>query len=93
MATERQLEILNTIVADYIKTGEPVSSNAILDNNEKLTLSSATIRNEMVILESEGYIYKLNSSSSRTSGRIPTNKGYEHYLKTVKNNPDSIISM
>ncbi len=93
MATERQLELLNLIVANYVKTGEPVSSGALLEQNPELKLSSATVRNEMVELENDGYIYKLDSSSSRTSGRIPTNKGYEHYLKTIKTNPDSIISI
>ncbi len=93
MATERQLELLNLIVADFVKTGEPVSSNALLEQHDNLKLSSATIRNEMVELEKDGYISKLDSSSSRTSGRMPTKKGYEHYLSTIKNNPDSIISI
>ncbi len=93
MATDRQLELLNYIVADYIKYGEPVSSGSLLDRHKELTLSSATIRNEMVELDKEEYVYKLDSSSSRTSGRIPTNKGYEHYLKTIKTNPDSIVSI
>ncbi len=93
MATDRQLELLNLIVSSYIKTGEPVSSGQILETNPELNLSSATIRNEMVELDKEGYIVKLDSSSSRTSGRMPTNKGYEHYLKTIKTNPNSIVSI
>ncbi len=93
MATDRQLELLNTIVSTYIKVGEPVSSAVILELNPSIKLSSATIRNEMVLLEKEGYLVKLDSSSSRTSGRMPTNKGYEQYLKTIKTSPDSIISI
>ncbi len=93
MATERQLDLLKLIVSIYIKTGEPISSGLLLDMNPNLNLSSATIRNEMVELEKEGYIYKLDSSSSRTSGRIPTNQGYELYLSSVKSNPDSILSI
>ncbi len=93
MASERQLELLKLIVSIYIKTGEPISSGLLLDMNPNLNLSSATIRNEMVELEKEGYIYKLDSSSSRTSGRIPTNAGYELYLSSVKSNPDSILSI
>ncbi len=93
MATERQLDLLRLIVSEYIKSGEPVSSGLLLDLNPNLNLSSATIRNEMVELEKEGYIYKLDSSSSRTSGRIPTNQGYELYLSSIKSNPDSILSI
>ncbi len=93
MATERQYELLSLIVSHYAKTGEPISSGALLELNPTLKLSSATIRIEMSELENEGYITKSDSSSSRTSGRIPTNKGYEHYLKTIKNNPDSVSSI
>ncbi len=93
MATERQLELLNLIVSEYIKNAIPVSSGGLLESNPDLKLSSATIRNEMVELEKEGFIDKLDSSSSRTSGRVPTNKGYEYYLKNIKTNPDSIVSI
>ncbi len=93
MATDRQLELLNTIASSFIKTGEPISSATLLEMNPNIKLSSATIRNEMVELEKEGYLKKLDSSSSRTSGRMPTNKGYEFYLKTIKTSPDSIINI
>ncbi len=93
MATQRQLELLNYIVELYVRTGESVSSGSLLDNYKDLKLSSATIRNEMVELENDGYIIKLDSSSSRTSGRLPTNKGYEYYLTNIRTNPDSIISI
>lgn len=93
MATERQLELLIKIVGTYVKNGEPVSSANVLENNHDLKLSSATIRNEMVELENEKYLFKLDSSSSRTSGRIPTDKGYKYYLENLKTNPNSIVSI
>lgn len=93
MLTERQEQLLILIVADYVKTAEPVSSGGILEKNPEFDYSSALIRKEMKILEDEGYITKLDSSSSRTSGRVPTNKGYELYLRTLKTNPDSILSI
>lgn len=93
MATERQLKILNSIVDIYVRTGEPVSSSTVLEKSSELQISSATARNEMVQLEEEGYITKLDSSSSRTSGRIPTTLGYQHYLKHIKTNPNSILSV
>ncbi len=95
MATDRQLEILRLTLAQYVRYGEPVSSATILEKNPGLNISSATIRNEMSELEKEGYIKKLDNSASmgRGSGRVPTTKGYDYYLKTIKNNPDSIASI
>lgn len=85
MATKRQLFILNLIVETFIKTGQAVSSQTILENNN-LEMSSATIRNEMVFLEKENYIEK----AYKSAGRVPTNKGYEYFLKNIKENPKSI---
>ncbi len=83
MASDRQLKILILIVKNYIRTGNSVSSINIKDENN-LDISSATIRNDMVSLEKEGYIEK----EYKSSGRIPTLKGYEYYIKNIKSNPD-----
>ena len=74
--TERQVKILKLIVDEYVKTAEPVGSNNL---TEILDVSSATIRNEMSILEDLGYIEKTHTSS----GRIPSEKGYRYYIETV----------
>ena len=50
MLDDRKKKVLQAIVEEYINTAEPVSSNA-LTNNEELQYSSATIRNEMADLE------------------------------------------
>ena len=79
--TNRQKEILKVIVEEYIKTAKAVSSNHIC---KKLKCSSATIRNEMVILEDYGLLEKNHFAS----GRIPSEKGYKYYvdnLMTPKN--------
>lgn len=81
MITERQKEILKFIVMEYIKTARPVSSNMI---SRKLKCSSATVRNEMVILDELGYLEKNHFAS----GRIPSEMGYKYYvdnLMTPKN--------
>lgn len=93
MATERQLELLSLITEQYVKTGEPVGSNSLKEAYEDLKLSPALIRIEMRVLEEEGYLFKQDSSSSRTSGRIPTKKGYEYYIQHIKSNPDSFIAI
>lgn len=72
----RQKELLKEIVESYIKSAKPVGSKALC---EKLNLSSATIRNEMAILESLGYIEKNHISS----GRIPSEKGYKYYVENL----------
>lgn len=84
--TERQKLILNLIIEDYIKFGTPISSQTIIDEHSDLDLSSATIRNEMVVLEESGLIEKSNT----VSGRVPTNLAYEWHLKNKKVNKNQI---
>lgn len=71
----RKRLILKEIVDHYIRTGEAVSSQTILEKYG-LSVSSATIRNEMKYLEKHGYISKSWSSS----GRTPTAKGYRFFV-------------
>jgi heat-inducible transcriptional repressor len=82
MADERRLDVLRAIVEDYVATHEPVGSRSLLDRHQ-LGVSPATIRNDMAILEDEGYISQPHTSA----GRIPTEKGYRMFvdrLATVK---------
>lgn len=73
---ERKNMLLKEIVETYIKTVKPVGSKALC---EKFDCSSATIRNEMAILEDLGYIEKNHISS----GRIPSESGYRYYVKNL----------
>ncbi len=75
MLDERKAAILAALVEEHIRTGEPVSSHTILDHSP-LHCSSATIRNEMVVLERDGYIVKPHTSA----GRVPTDRGYRYYI-------------
>ena len=75
MISDRKLKILEAIVHDYITSAEPISSRTIAKNHN-LSLSSATIRNEMSDLEEMGYITALHTSS----GRVPSDKGYRLYV-------------
>lgn len=72
---ERQCLILKEIVDRYIRLREPVSSRMILDDYG-LSVSSATVRNDMNDLEDAGYIEKPYASS----GRVPTKKGYRFFV-------------
>lgn len=76
--TERQIKILQAIIRNYLETGEPVGSRTISKYTD-LSLSSATIRNEMSDLEDMGYIIQPHTSA----GRIPTDKAYRLYVDTM----------
>lgn len=78
----RQQKILNAIVKEYVKTSKPVSSK-ILVQKHNLGLSSATIRNEMKELEKFGYLQQPHTSA----GRIPTEKGYRFFIKSLGERP------
>ena len=76
MINERQSALLKCIVEDYIKTARPVGSKSLC---EKLKCSSATIRNEMSLLEDFGLLEKTHTSS----GRIPSERGYRYYVDHI----------
>jgi len=73
--TDRQLLILQVIIDDFIHSAQPVGSRS-LSKKEEISLSSATIRNEMSDLEDLGFIEKTHTSS----GRVPSDKGYRYYV-------------
>lgn len=73
---ERQNKILKAIVESYIKTVKPIGSKSLC---KKFNCSSATIRNEMAVLENLGYIEKNHISS----GRIPSEAGYKYYVENL----------
>ncbi len=71
---ERQNKLLKAIVESYIKTVKPIGSKSLC---KKFNCSSATIRNEMAVLENLGFIEKNHISS----GRIPSEAGYKYYVE------------
>lgn len=79
--SERQQELLNAIIKEFVDTAEAVGSINLVDKY-KFKLSSATIRNEMAELVFRGYLYKKHSSA----GRIPTTKGWRFFVDKIQNN-------
>jgi heat-inducible transcriptional repressor len=75
---ERKEQILREIVEGYVRSGEPMASKSVADGAH-LGISSATIRNEMGVLEREGYI----SHPHTSAGRVPTDKGYRYYVDVL----------
>ncbi|MGA0010688.1 MAG: heat-inducible transcriptional repressor HrcA [Candidatus Nanopelagicales bacterium] len=75
MLEDRRLAVLRAIVEDYVSTREPVGSKALVERHS-LGVSSATVRNDMAVLEEEGYIAQPHTSA----GRIPTDLGYRAFV-------------
>ncbi|HEX8006532.1 MAG TPA: heat-inducible transcriptional repressor HrcA [Trebonia sp.] len=75
MLDERKLAVLRAIVEDYVSTTEPVGSKSLVDRHG-LDVSPATIRNDMAVLEEQGFIAQPHTSA----GRIPTDKGYRLFV-------------
>ncbi len=72
---ERRLQVLRAIVQDYVSTNDPVGSKALAERHD-LGVSPATIRNDMAVLEEQGYITQPHTSA----GRVPTDKGYRLFV-------------
>lgn len=75
MLDERKTAILGAVVSEYIATAQPVGSSHIAAS-PGVGVSSATVRNEMAVLEQEGYLVQPHTSA----GRIPTDKGYRFFV-------------
>lgn len=76
--TERQKTILMLVIRDYIETAQPVGSKALVERYH-LDLSSATVRNELSILDEFGYLRQPHTSA----GRIPTEEGYRFFVSQM----------
>ncbi len=83
MADDRQLDqrkaaILSAVVQQYIETAQPVGSSTVSARAD-VGVSSATVRNDMTLLEREGYLVQPHTSA----GRIPTEKGYRFFVDNL----------
>lgn len=78
-ADDRRFEVLRAIVADFVSTKEPIGSKSLVERHN-LGVSSATVRNDMAVLEAEGYITQPHTSS----GRVPTEKGYREFVDRLE---------
>src|SRR5438034_871049 len=76
--TKRQVQILKSLIEEYIETAEPVGSET-LEKKHNLSASPATIRNEMVRLSELGYLKKPHTSA----GRIPTSAAMKFYVRQL----------
>jgi heat-inducible transcriptional repressor len=76
--TDRDREVLEAIITDYIQTAEPVGSRTVSKKSE-IRLSPATIRNVMADLEEMGFLIQPHTSA----GRVPTDKAFRFYVDSI----------
>lgn len=84
--TNRQQHILWATVRHYIATAEPVGSKALVEEYN-LSVSPATIRNAMGVLEKVGLLYQPHTSA----GRVPSDSGYRIYVDQLIT-PDEAVA-
>src|SRR5207302_3128309 len=87
MLDERKAAILRAVVEEYIETAQPVGS-AHVAQAAQTPVSSATVRNEMAVLEREGYLVQPHTSA----GRIPTDKGYRFFVDQLTGPGTGVLS-
>ncbi|HEV8373371.1 MAG TPA: heat-inducible transcriptional repressor HrcA [Actinomycetota bacterium] len=75
---ERKARLLRVVVHEFIHTAEPVGSKTLTDRYS-LGVSPATIRNELAVLEEQGYL----SHPHTSAGRVPTDRGYRFYVDAL----------
>ncbi len=78
MLDDRKTAILSAVVHEYITTAQPVGSTHVA-GAPGVAVSSATVRNDMAVLEQEGFLVQPHTSA----GRIPTDKGYRYFVDNL----------
>ena len=87
MLSERKKTILKAVIEEYISSGEPIGSK-FLASLDGISLSPATLRNEMAELTEMGYLTQPHTSA----GRIPSEQGYRFYVDTLMHSYDLTAS-
>lgn len=76
--TVRQEDILDSVISEYIRLAQPISSQ-YLEEGYDFGVSPATIRNELQTLSEYGYLAQPHTSA----GRVPTDRGYRFFVDGV----------
>ncbi len=73
--SQRQAQLLASVVEEYVATGSPVGSKTLVQKTE-IDVSSSTVRYELAVLEEQGFLTHPHTSA----GRVPTDLGYRFYV-------------
>ncbi len=79
---DRQRDLLRAVIREYIATAQPVASAALV-RQYRLDVSSATVRNELAVLEELGLLTHPHTSA----GRVPTDLGYRYFIESLMPRP------
>jgi heat-inducible transcriptional repressor len=82
--SERQRELLQHVVEEYVSTGQPVGSKTLVQR-AALSVSSSTVRGELAELERSGLLTHPHTSA----GRVPTERGYRLYVDELLSRPEA----
>jgi heat-inducible transcriptional repressor len=82
--SQRQQELLQRVVEEYVSTGQPVGSKTLVERGS-LAVSSSTVRNDLAELERRGLMMHPHTSA----GRVPTEAGYRLYVDELLLRPES----
>ena len=85
MLSERQSQILRSVVERYLDDARPVGSRA-LANGPDIDWSASTVRAELAGLEEEGFLTHPHTSA----GRVPTDAGYRFYVERLLAHQDRL---
>lgn len=75
MLSDRRQIVLRVLIEEYVARALPVGSRTLVERYN-LGISSATVRNELSVLEEAGYLIQPHTSA----GRIPTDYGYRAFV-------------
>ena len=78
LLNQRLADLLKTSVEEYIKSATPIASSTLVGKTG-MNLSSATIRNDLKMLEQMGLLHQIHTSG----GRVPTTLGFRTYVDTT----------
>jgi heat-inducible transcriptional repressor len=84
LLSERQRDLLQHVVEEYVATGQPVGSRTLVER-AALTVSPSTVRNELSELERIGLLTHPHTSA----GRVPTERGYRVYVDELLSRPEA----
>ena len=74
----RAQAILQAVIEEYVASATPVGSHTLVERYP-FGVSSATVRNVLAELETEGYLDHPHTSA----GRVPTDAGYRFYVESL----------
>ena len=83
MLSDRRQIVLRALIEEYIARALPVGSRTLVERYN-LGISSATVRNELSLLEEMGYLAQPHTSA----GRVPTDFGYRAFVDDLLSRED-----